>query len=80
MFYLHVCLCNICMSGAFESQMSQVDLLRMKLWVVVSHRMVADNQTKSSTRATRALNYWAFLYSCSNLFIMKIMLYVICIG
>lgn len=44
-FYLHVCLCDMCLLGAHKGQSRMLDFLELELQVMMSRHVGAKNQT-----------------------------------
>ena len=46
LFFLHVCLCTVCMPDAHGGQRRALDLLKLELQMVVNHCVGARNKTQ----------------------------------
>ena len=58
-FWLHVCLCTICMPNAGIDQMGWLDALDLKLQAVVNRLGMLSPGWSSRRAAPTALNFWA---------------------
>lgn len=73
LFYLHACLCAVCMAGAHRDQKRASNTLGMELGMTGSHHAGAGNQTPRVT-VLCALNRWPFCCMCEMGSSMKPML------